>query len=68
MTESAIQPRLMSVDDAAKYLCICRKSLYNLTEAGKLPPIRIGRAVRYDLADLEAFILRCKGQAEGGQG
>lgn len=61
MTESAIQPRLLSVDDAARYLCICRKSLYNLTESGKLTPVRIGRAVRYDIADLERFIQSMKG-------
>lgn len=63
MNEPTIQARLISVEAAAKYLCICRKSLYNLAESGKLTPIHIGRAVRYDVGDLDAFIQKCKGGA-----
>lgn len=57
----AIQTRLMPPREAAKYLAICEKSLWTLTKEGRLPSVRIGRSVRYDVADLDAFIEVCKG-------
>ncbi len=49
-------PLLLTPRDAAKALAICEKSLFNLTRRGELRPVRIGRAVRYDLADLRRWI------------
>lgn len=47
---------LLSPREAAKALSVCERTLYGLTKAGKLPVIRIGRAVRYSLDDLRVWI------------
>jgi excisionase family DNA binding protein len=60
MTEALTLPRLMSVSDAAKYLAISERTIWNLTSEQKLPAVRIGRAVRYDIGDLDAFITKAK--------
>lgn len=52
--------RLMSVSDTAKYLAISERTLWNLTSTQKLPAVRIGRAVRYDISDLNEFITKQK--------
>lgn len=52
--------RLLTASDAARYLAICERTLFELTKMQKLPVVRIGRAVRYDISDLEAFIMKAK--------
>lgn len=47
---------LLSPREAAKTLSICERTLYALTKRGELPVVRIGRAVRYSLDDLKAWI------------
>ena len=54
--QSAIRTRLMTAREAAKYLNISERTLWALSNGGELPRVQIGRAVRYDAADLEAFI------------
>jgi excisionase family DNA binding protein len=54
--QSAIEARLMTAREAAKYLNISERTLWTLSNGGDLPRVQIGRAVRYDAADLEAFI------------
>ncbi len=56
-----LPPMLVSVRDAAKLLAVCEKSLWSLTNRGELPSVKIGRSVRYSLADLQAFISKNKG-------
>lgn len=56
---------LVTPREAAKALSICEKTLWSLTKCGELPAVRIGRSVRYDVADLRAFIERRKGAANG---
>jgi len=49
--------RLLTAKEAAIYLCICEKSVYDLVNAGKLNPVRLAKkAVRYDIQDLDNFI------------
>lgn len=59
-------PRLLlTARDAAKALAVCEKSLWNFTQPrGTLPAVKLGRAVRYDPADLQAFIEQMKGVAD----
>ncbi len=52
--------RLLKTKDAAKYLCMSEKTLWNLTNAGQVRAVRMGRLVRYDPDDLDAFIEQCK--------
>ena len=47
---------LLRPPQAAKRLAICVRSLWELTNRGDLPCIRLGRSVRYDPADLEQWI------------
>jgi len=61
MNNTAIVPRLLNVRQAAKYLAVCERTLWNLTQEGRVPAIKIGRCVRYDLTDLDAFIAEAKG-------
>jgi len=52
---------LLTIREAAEALSVCAKTVSNLTRRGELPVVRIGSAVRYDLADLQTFIDRRKG-------
>jgi excisionase family DNA binding protein len=47
---------LLTPRDAAKALAISERTLWTLTNDGKIPHKRIGRAVRYSVADLQAWI------------
>ena len=53
-------PRLLSEIDAAKYLGVGARTLWGLRNEGKIPVVRVGRMVRYDRQDLEAWILEHK--------
>lgn len=56
-------PMLLTAAETARRLGICPKSLWSLTRSGRLPAVRIGRAVRYDVADIRRFIEASKGGA-----
>jgi len=48
--------KLVNSKDAAQYLCICERKLWELSKCGRIQTVKIGRAVRYDIDDLDAFI------------
>lgn len=50
------QDGLLTVRQVAELLGICERTAFELTRARKLTAVRIGRAVRYDPADVAAFI------------
>jgi excisionase family DNA binding protein len=52
--------RLLTVKDAANYLAISERKLWSMTQTGEIPAVRLGRAVRYDINDLDSFIQRAK--------
>lgn len=58
-------PNLLTPKEAAASLAISERTLWQLTSEGRIAAIRFGRAVRYDPADLRAFIAarRCVGGA-----
>ena len=57
MTEHIETPRLLwKSREAAAALCISERTLWKLTDEGKIPCVRIGRAVRYDPADIRSWI------------
>jgi len=47
---------LLTTREAAKALAICERKLWELTNRGEIPAVRIGRAVRYDPRDLARFV------------
>lgn len=54
---SAIPPLALSPRDAAQSLSMSEKGLWNLTKPrGPIPAAKIGRLVRYDVKDLQAFL------------
>ena len=57
---TATHPKLLTRDEAAAYLNVKPNTLAIWATTGRydLPFVRIGRCVRYRLADLEAFIER----------
>ena len=54
------EPMLWTVRQTAAALAVCPKTLYTLTRAGQLRAVRVGRAVRYDVADVRRFIETAK--------
>jgi excisionase family DNA binding protein len=48
--------RLLKYPEAAHYLGVCERTLATLKAAGDLPFVQIGKSVRFDRRDLDAFI------------
>ncbi len=48
--------KLMTSKQTAEYLCICERKLWELSKTEQIQTVRIGRAVRYDIDDLNSFI------------
>jgi excisionase family DNA binding protein len=53
-------PRLLRAKEAAAYLNMSTRTLWSLSNMGKIPTVRFGTggrgSVRYDLRDLDAWI------------
>lgn len=61
---SLTTPRLLSVKEAAKALCISDRTLWTLTQSGRITAVKLSpRAVRYEVAELYRFIQQAKGGA-----
>lgn len=55
--------RLLTPRDVADLLALPPSTVYELARTGRLPCLRIGRAVRFDQHALEAYIARhCRAQ------
>lgn len=50
------RPILVDAGTAAGLLSIGKRLLWTLTNRGDIPSIRIGRCVRYSIADLNEFV------------
>lgn len=53
---TAPDKRLLTLRETARMLSISERTLRTVTRSGQLPIIRMGRAVRVDVRDIEAFI------------
>ena len=51
-----ITPLLVDTTGAARLLGVCNRTIINLTNDGKIPAVRVRGAVRYAVADLNAFV------------
>ena len=58
---------LVDLDEAARRLGLCRRSIQSLIYDGKLPSVRIGRSRRVAVIDLVAYVdsLRQENDREG---
>jgi excisionase family DNA binding protein len=54
-----LEPRYLSVADAARYLGLSSKSLYIWAEKGTIPAYKVGRLWRFDKTELDQFV-RCE--------
>jgi excisionase family DNA binding protein len=48
--------RLVTLPEAARFLCVSRGTLYDLLTSGQLPSVHIGRARRVPLGELRRFV------------
>ncbi len=59
--ERTLEPMLLTTSQAAKVLTVSARTLYSLTKSGQIPAVKLGvRGLRYDPADLRAWIQRAK--------
>ncbi len=52
--------RLLSADETAKYLGIKKGTLYVWARSGKIPSVKIGTRLLFDVRDLDELIKRQK--------
>jgi excisionase family DNA binding protein len=50
--------RLMTVKEAASYLSLSKFTLYELASKRKIPHLRIGKALRFDIRALDTWCSR----------
>ncbi len=60
----AMPPLLLNARQTAKALSISERKLWDLTDTRELPHVHIGRSVRYDPRDLQAWIDGRKGAGQ----
>ena len=57
---ASIGEQLLTAPQAAEWLNVSPRTLWDLTRKGRVPAVKIGRLVRYEVADLKAWIGQCK--------
>jgi excisionase family DNA binding protein len=53
---AATAKRLLSPEEAAAYLALSKREVYNMIANGKLPAVQHGRRKMIDIRDLETWI------------
>ena len=61
--ETQRQERLLNVREAARYLAVSVSTLYGWVWQRRIAFVKMGRALRFDMADLEKFIQANRTQA-----
>jgi len=51
-----MEKRLLSIVEAAEWLGLSQSYLYKLVESEQIPHIRFGRAIRFDIKELEEWL------------
>lgn len=59
-TKQTIEPMLLNTRQTAKLLNISERTVFSLIKEGKLPSVKIGRCLRFSVADLETFIAQAR--------
>jgi excisionase family DNA binding protein len=54
--DSRHEDRILNIPETAKYMGIGQRHLYEITKSGALPRIKMGRSVRYSLADIKRYL------------
>lgn len=58
--EPGTEVRLLTRKQVAERLALSPRKVWELANSTELPCVRIGRSVRFDLRDVEAFVERMK--------
>lgn len=66
--ERPVAAVLLTVEDAAEVLSLGRTKVYELSEAGLLPWVKIGRARRIPLASVREFVRQIATNSEDRNG
>lgn len=56
MNVDVVQPRALSVDDAAKSLALGRTSVWRLIRAGQLRPVRLGGRTVIPVSEIDRVL------------
>ena len=55
-----MKKRLLNIEEASQYLGISKGSLYKLNWQRRIPVVKIGKSLRFDIQDLETWIQESK--------
>jgi excisionase family DNA binding protein len=61
--ETRSENRLLTVQDAAKFLAVSTSTLYGWVWQRRIPFVKVGRALRFEIAELQKFIQANRFQA-----
>jgi excisionase family DNA binding protein len=53
---STIEPRLMNVEQAARYLACSVHAIRQLQWSSAIPSLKIGKRIQFDRADLDRYV------------
>lgn len=51
-----MEPRLLKVDEASRYINLHEETVYDLARKGVIPVVRVGRSIRFDRYALDLWI------------
>ena len=54
--QSATESGLINVQDAAKFLAVSTSTLYGWVYQRRIPFVKVGRALRFELSELQKFV------------
>jgi excisionase family DNA binding protein len=55
MTQQTLPRQLITIDELAALWSVPRATLYNWVNQGRLPYVKLGRSLRFDLVQIEEF-------------
>lgn len=58
MKASQVEKRLLSVTEASQLLGMSESFLYKLAESKEIPHLRLGRALRFDISQIDLWLKR----------
>ena len=65
--ESRSESALITVQDAAKFLAVSTSTLYGWVWQRRIPFVKVGRALRFEQAELQKFIQANRFQARANR-
>ncbi len=58
--DRSLKKRLLTAAEAAEYLCLAEWTVRQWASMGRIPKVKMGRSLRFDLADLDDVIEKGK--------